>query len=37
MVALQRGNIVRVPLAEAVGQLKTVDPALLEVADLFSG
>jgi len=26
MVALQAGNIVRVPLAEAVGELKTVDP-----------
>jgi len=36
MVALQNGDIVRVPLAEAVGQLKTVDPALLEIADLFS-
>jgi 6-phosphofructokinase 1 len=36
MVALQAGDIVRVPLSEAVGQLKTVDPKLLEVADLFS-
>ena len=36
MVALQAGDIVRVPLSEAVGQLKTVDPSLLEIADLFS-
>jgi len=38
MVALQAGDIVRVPLAEAVGELKTVDPALLHgVADTFFG
>ena len=37
MVALQAGNIVRVPLAEAVTELKTVDPGLLEVAELFHG
>ncbi len=36
MVGLQGGNIVRVSLAEAVGVLKTVDPSLLEIADLFS-
>jgi 6-phosphofructokinase 1 len=37
MVALQAGNIVRVPLADAVTELKTVDPGLLEVAELFHG
>ena len=38
MVALQAGDIVRVPLADAVGELKTVDPALLHgVADTFFG
>jgi 6-phosphofructokinase 1 len=37
MVALQAGAIVRVPLAEAVTELKTVDPGLLEVAELFHG
>jgi len=37
MVALDDGNIVRVPLADGVGQLKTVDLELLAVADLFSG
>jgi 6-phosphofructokinase 1 len=36
MVALQAADIVRVPLAEAVTELKTVDPSLLEIADLFS-
>ncbi len=36
MVALQASKIVRVPLSEAVGELKTVDPLLLEIADLFS-
>jgi 6-phosphofructokinase 1 len=36
MVALRSGNIERVPLAEAVTELKTVDPSLLEIADLFS-
>ena len=36
MVALQCGEIVRVPLAEAVGTLKTVDPALFHgVAEVF--
>ncbi len=38
MVALQAGQIVRVPLAEAVGKLKTVDPALYHgVAEVFFG
>ena len=37
MVALQAGHIVRVPLEVAVGSLKTVDPELLEVADVFEG
>ena len=37
MVALQAGKIVRLPLSEAVAQLKTVDPELLEIADVFSG
>lgn len=38
MVALQGGRIVRVPLAEAVGQLKTVDPDLYHgVAEVFFG
>src|SRR5579863_3102449 len=35
MVALQGGNIVRVPLADAVAELKTVDPELVAVAELF--
>ena len=35
MVALQAGSIVRVPLAEAVGTLKLVDPELYEVASVF--
>jgi 6-phosphofructokinase 1 len=37
MVALRSAKIVRVPLAEAVGSLKTVDPDLLEVAEVFYG
>ena len=37
MVALQRGSIVRVSLAEAVGELKTVDPELVDVAEVFFG
>ena len=37
MVALQAGSIVRVPLADAVGELKTVDPELVEVAEVFFG
>jgi ATP-dependent phosphofructokinase / diphosphate-dependent phosphofructokinase len=37
MVGLSAGKIVRVPLAQAVGRLKTVDPDLLEVAEVFYG
>ncbi|MGH8886765.1 MAG: 6-phosphofructokinase [Egibacteraceae bacterium] len=38
MVALQAGQVVRVPLAEAVGQLKTLDPDLFHgVAEPFFG
>jgi len=38
MVALRGTEIVRVPLAEAVGSLKTIDPALLHhVAEVFFG
>jgi 6-phosphofructokinase 1 len=37
MVALRGGKVVRVPLVEAVGSLKTVDPQLLEVAEVFYG
>jgi ATP-dependent phosphofructokinase / diphosphate-dependent phosphofructokinase len=36
MVALRADRIVRVPLAEAVAELKTVDPELLHgVAEVF--
>ncbi|MHB1487015.1 MAG: 6-phosphofructokinase [Acidimicrobiales bacterium] len=35
MVALQSGEIVRVPLADAVSELKTVDPKLVKVAEVF--
>jgi phosphofructokinase-like protein len=37
MVALQCGEIVRVPLIDAVGTLKTVDPDLYELAETFFG
>ncbi len=38
MVALQAGQIVRVPLADAVGRSKTVDPELYHgVAEVFFG
>jgi 6-phosphofructokinase 1 len=38
MVALQAGQIVRLPIAEAVATLKTVDPGLLhDVAEVFFG
>jgi 6-phosphofructokinase 1 len=37
MVALRGGDIVRVPLAEATAELKLVDPALYEVAEVFFG
>lgn len=35
MVALQSGEIVRVPVADAVGRQKAVPPDLLRVAELF--
>lgn len=35
MVALRAGSIVRVPLADAVGELKLVDRELYEVAQVF--
>src|SRR5437763_10354947 len=37
MVALRCGSVVRVPLAEATGELKLVDPALYDVAKVFFG
>jgi len=37
MVALRCGEIVRVPLDEATGTLKTVDPALYDVGRTFFG
>jgi ATP-dependent phosphofructokinase / diphosphate-dependent phosphofructokinase len=37
MVALQAGRIVRVPLSDAVTELKTVDPELVAVAEIFYG
>ena len=37
MVALRAGEIVRVPLAEATGELKLVDPKLYDVARVFFG
>jgi 6-phosphofructokinase 1 len=37
MVALRSGSIVKVPLAEAVGELKLVDPELYGVAKVFFG
>jgi ATP-dependent phosphofructokinase / diphosphate-dependent phosphofructokinase len=37
MVALRAGDIVRVPLADAVGELKLVDPVLYDVAQVFFG
>jgi 6-phosphofructokinase 1 len=37
MVALQAGRIIRVPLEDAVGELKTVDRDLVEVAEVFFG
>jgi 6-phosphofructokinase 1 len=37
MMALQAGKIVRVPLSDAVTELKLVDDDLLEVAELFHG
>ena len=37
MVALRAGEIVRVPLAEAVGELKLVDPDALRRGAVFFG
>ena len=37
MVALRAGEIVRIPLSEGVSQLKTVDPNLYRVAQIFTG
>ncbi len=37
MVALQGTAIVRVPIADAVGTLKTLDPTLYETAEVFFG
>ena len=37
MVALRCGDIVRVPLEEATGELKLVDPDLYDVAKVFFG
>ncbi|GAC1314348.1 MAG: 6-phosphofructokinase [Acidimicrobiales bacterium] len=37
MVALQADRIVRVPLSDAVNELKTVDRQLVEVAEVFYG
>jgi phosphofructokinase-like protein len=37
MVALRAGEIVRVPLREATGELKLVDPQLYDVAKVFFG
>jgi phosphofructokinase-like protein len=37
MVALRAGHIVRVPLSEAVGELKLVDAELYDIAKVFFG
>jgi 6-phosphofructokinase 1 len=37
MVALRCGEVVRVPLGEAVAELRTVPPSLLEEAAVFFG
>jgi phosphofructokinase-like protein len=37
MVALQGGRIVPYPLAKVVSQIKTVDPELIETAEVFFG
>ena len=37
MVALQGNQIVRVPISDAVGALKTLDPSIYEVAEVFFG
>jgi hypothetical protein len=36
-VALRCGNVVRVPLREATGELKLVDDDLYDVAKVFFG
>jgi hypothetical protein len=35
MVALQGNAIVRIPIGDAVGASKTVDPQLVAIADVF--
>ena len=37
MVALRGTDIVRIPITDAIRELKTVPHALLELADVFSG
>jgi len=37
MVALQGTDIVRVPIGDAVGELKTLDPSLYQTAEVFFG
>ena len=37
MVALQGTDIIRVPIGDAVGTLKTLDPTLYETAEVFFG
>jgi len=37
MVALQGGSIIRIPLSDAIGKPKRVDPQLYEVAGLYLG
>jgi 6-phosphofructokinase 1 len=37
MVALQGTKIVRVPIGDAVGELKTLDPTLYQTAEVFFG
>ncbi|MDQ4065574.1 MAG: 6-phosphofructokinase [Actinomycetota bacterium] len=37
MVSLQGTNIVRVPIGDAVGTLKTLDPTLYQTAEVFFG
>ena len=35
MVALQGNAIVRIPISDAVGTSKTVDPEFVAIADVF--
>jgi 6-phosphofructokinase 1 len=37
MVALRGTEIVRVPIDDAVRELKTIDPRLMDVANIFLG